>query len=204
MDKVDNFKKNEHINKLKKILKKGNNSSKDRESKDIEIDLSSTENELINKLNEKNKKLNEEIDELKRKMLVTLADKENLQKSMMKDIENARNYGINRFAEQIVNSLDALEESRKNINTGNHNNSQLIENILDGINMTAKNIENVLKNHNITKVNPLGEKFDHHYHQAVKVIQGEANEKGLVKEVLQYGYTIKDRVLRPAMVIVAE
>ncbi|MBQ4874691.1 MAG: nucleotide exchange factor GrpE [Rickettsiaceae bacterium H1] len=197
-NKMSDLKKSQSVKKLKEILKKGkNNDSETVNSVNQDLD-----NDKIKKTYEENRKLSEEKEDLKKKLLTALADKENLKKTMSKDVENAREYGFSRFAEQIVDSLDSLERTIKSI--GNFDDNQLMKDVVDGVKMTVKNIENVLKNNGIEKIMPLGRKFDHNYHQAVKTVKSQSNEKGTVKEVLQCGYKMKDRVLRPAMVTVCK
>ncbi len=189
-----------HINKLQEILKKRDGASNAQQQAD-----DSSQSSELEALHKDNQQLNEQVSKLKRNLLVALADKENLRKSMLKEKEAAQDYAITRFAEEIVASLDSLEDVLGCIGGSESTESSITENnannIVDGIKMTAHNILNVLKNHGIEKIAPLGEKFDHNYHQAVQLVDNQVDEKsGIVKEVLKCGYVIKDRLLRAAVV----
>lgn len=188
---IDNKIKQDGANKFKKILEEGNIKAKSHS----ESASDSMHNEIS--------KLNIKVKELERKLLLSMADKENLKKAMQKDVDNARNYSISKFAEDMVNSLDHLNKVSENIEQMVNDQNKLISNIADAINMTIKDIMSVLKNYEIEPINPLGKVFNHNYHQAVKTIEDDTCENNLIKEVLQCGYTLKDRLLRPAMVVVS-
>ena len=83
-------------------------------------------------------------------------------------------------------------------------NDEAIKNLLLGIKMTEQELQKVFENNNIRKINPLGEKFDYNFHQAMFEVEETEEEPGVVVQVLQLGYAIEDRILRPAMVGVSK
>lgn len=208
MSKIEKNNKMSHVNKLKKILQRDQGEFAEGLSADSEEEVgthSAAEVELVSEvgpLKKTNEDLEIKVAELKHSLLVALADKENLKKAMLKDIDSVREYAITKFAEQIVSSLDYLEKTRDSLDGNDADSTESIKNILAGVNMTAKHINDVLKENGVNKIMPLGQKFDHNYHQAIQSIEGQEQEMGLVKEVLQCGYTINNRVLRPAVVVV--
>ncbi len=200
MRKDQNFETKECSNKIKEILEKNKVGESCSSSKNTKDDFESKIPELSK---EKDSKLKKECEDLKKRLLLSLADKENLKKTMKREIEKVRDYAISKFAEQIVNSLDSLEKTIESIKE-NQQQDPTMEGIVEGVVLTAKNIEGVLKDNGIIKIIPLHEKFNHDLHQAVQTVKNKSDEKGKIISVLQCGYLFRDRVLRPAMVIVSE
>ena len=146
-----------------------------------------------------------EASELKDKLLRTLAEMENLRKRTERDVTDARLYGISAFARDILTvadnmhrALGALDaELREKADAG-------IKALLDGVELTERELMKVLEKHGVKKIEPLGERFDPNRHQAMYEAPDASVPPGHVAEVIQAGYMIGDRVLRPALVAVAK
>jgi len=147
-------------------------------------------------------KLAEENSKLKDQLLRALADAENTRKRGEKDIEDAGKYAIVSFARDLINVLENLVRAEQNIPAEALENAQL-KNFIDGIQMTKKELLSAFDKHGIKRLDPKGEKFDHNFHQAVTEVESDL-PPGMVASVMQAGYTIRDRLLRPAMVAVAK
>ena len=141
---------------------------------------------------------------LKEQLLRALADAENARRRAKKDVEDARNYAISRFAQDLLGVADNLGRALDNIPADKRESDDAVKAIAEGIEMTAREFETALARHGITKLDPLGEKFDYNLHQALFETAETDQPDGTVVQVFQTGYRIGDRLLREAMVGVAK
>jgi molecular chaperone GrpE len=141
----------------------------------------------------------------KDKLLRTLAEMENLRRRTEREIADTRAYGISGFARDIVAVVDNMQralgaldaELREKADAGT-------KALLDGVELTERELLKALEKHGVKKFDPLGEKFDPNLHQAMYEVADPSQPAGTVAHVVQPGYTIGERVLRPAMVGVAK
>ena len=124
------------------------------------------------------------------------ADAENIRKRAQEDIAKAHKFAVDGFSSEMLAVKDSLEAALANRDT-------TIENIINGVELTLKQLVAAFGKFNIAEINPLGEKFDPHKHQAMSMVEADA-EPNTVVMVLQKGYQLHDRVLRPALVTVAK
>ncbi len=141
---------------------------------------------------------------LKEQLLRALADAENARRRAKKDVEDARNYAISRFAQDLLGVADNLSRALENIPADKRESDDAVKAIAEGIEMTAREFETALGRHGITRIDPLGEKFDYNLHQALFETAETDQPDGTVVQVFQTGYRIGDRLLREAMVGVAK
>jgi len=150
-----------------------------------------------NKVDEKKlQELKEQIKDLEASILYSKAESENARKRALEDIEKARKFAIEKFCQEILlvkDSLDAALTIEK----------ASLESYKDGIDLTSKQLLNIFAKFNIEEINPEEETFDPNFHQAMTMIEteGEANK---ILNVMQKGYKLNDRVLRPALVTVSK
>ena len=143
--------------------------------------------------------------EYKDKLLRVLAEMENLRRRTEREIADTRLYGISAFARDIVAVADNMDralaaldaELREKADAGT-------KALLDGVELTERELSKVLEKHGVKKFEPLGEKFDPNLHQAMFEIADASRPAGTVAQVVQPGYMIGERVLRPALVAVAK
>ena len=156
--------------------------------------------EIVEDLNEEVEieRLNKEIETLKNDYARAYADTENLKKRLMAEAEQSRKYRIQDFAKQILPVIDNLERALQS------EVSKEDESFKKGVEMTYEQLINALKNEGVELIDCLDKPFDPNFAQAILTEKVEDKESGLVIEVLQKGYTLKDRILRPAMVKVSE
>jgi molecular chaperone GrpE len=164
-------------------------------------DFSYLENEKEGEIS----KLEGEIASLKEQMLRALAEAENTRKRSIKEKEEMAKYAITDFSRALLGVADNL---RRALESGtdapdSSKDSVKVSGVLTGVEMTEKELGNVFEKYGIRRITPKGEKFDPYIHQAVVEIES-SQEEGTVVEVLQAGYLLHDRVLRPAMVTVAK
>jgi molecular chaperone GrpE len=124
------------------------------------------------------------------------ADAENIRKRAQEDVAKAHRYGAERFATELLAVKDSLEAALATENASP-------ESLRGGVELTLRQLEAVFEKQSIRAINPVGEKFDPHRHQAISTLPSD-KEPNTVINVLQKGYLLHDRVLRPALVTVAK
>ena len=124
------------------------------------------------------------------------ADADNIRKRAQTDIANAHKYAIENFSTELLAVKDSLEAALAI-------NNVTVDNLKSGVELTLKQLNSVFEKFRVTDINPLGEKFDPHRHQAINTVEADA-EPNTVVQVFQKGYLLNDRVIRPAMVAVAK
>jgi molecular chaperone GrpE len=141
---------------------------------------------------------------LKDQLLRALAELENVRKRAEREKEQTRKFGIADFARDLLSvsdnlrrALDAAPQDRDQID-------EAFSNLITGVEMTEKELLTAFEKHGIRKVDPLGEVFDYNFHQAMFEVESVDHGAGTVMQVLQAGYAIGDRLLRPAMVGVSK
>ena len=160
----------------------------------------SEDNNVFNSDEDLKKELEQAIEDKKR----ALADAENTRRRGIKDLEQSRKYGHISFAREMLSVVDSLESA---VNSSPQNKDELtdeIKNFIVGVEMTLEQLKQVFNNHNISKIDPQGDKFDYNVHQAMFEKETDEVEPGLIIEVMQPGWSLHDRLLRPAMVGVSK
>ena len=168
-------------------------------------------NESTEDLNENNsdspeniiEKLNEEIQDLKDQRLRAAAELENFRKRAEKDQADALKYGVSNFAKEIINIKDNVERAQSSISEDVRSNDA-VKSIVEGLDMIAQSAVATFEKIGIKKIESLNEKFDHNFHQAMMEIENDEVEPGTIVQELISGYTLHDRLLRPAMVGVSK
>jgi len=143
--------------------------------------------------------------ELRDRLLRSLAEMENLRRRTEKQVADERVYGITSFARDLLGVADnmrrALEavtpELRATTDTG-------VKALIEGVELTERELLKVLEKHGVKKLEPLGAKFDPNLHEAMYEVPDPSVPSGTVAQVMQAGYTLGDRVLRPALVTVTK
>lgn len=133
--------------------------------------------------------------ELQSALLYTKAETENVRRRAQEDIAAAHKYAVGKFAVELLPVKDTLEMALKD--------NSSIENIKMGVEMTLRNLSSAFEKAHLKEIDPVGEKLDPNRHQAMSMVEADA-EPNTVVSVMQKGYVLADRVLRPAMVIVAK
>lgn len=148
--------------------------------------------------------LRAETADLKDKLLRAHAEVENIRKRSEREREETSKYAVTRFARDIVNVGDNFQRAIDAVPPGAAEQDAALKSFLEGVTMTERELLNVLERHGIKRIQPVNELFNPHLHQAVMEIQRSDVPAGTVVQVFQAGFTIEDRVLRPAMVSVAK
>ena len=148
-------------------------------------------------------KLNEEIEGLKDQRLRAVAELENFRKRAEKEQSDALKYGIANFAKEIINIGDNIERAKSSISDDVKSNDS-IKSVVEGLDLIAQSTLSTFEKIGIKKIESLNEKFDHNLHQAMMEIEKNDCEPGTIVQELIPGYTLHDRLLRPAMVGVSK
>jgi molecular chaperone GrpE len=145
----------------------------------------------------------EELAEMKDKLLRAMAETENIRRRSVREKEDAAKYGITGFARDMVpvadnlgRAVDALPENARE--------DERFKSFIEGVELTSKDLATAFEKHGISEIRPEGDKFDHNLHQAMFEIEDPTTAPGTILQVMQIGYTIGERLLRPAMVGVSK
>ena len=189
-----------NITSLNNDKSQHNDESQPDESSSIdEKDNSNYEEDLENDESDAQDK----IKDLKDQLLRSLAENENLRKRTAKEIEQIKKYGHISLLRDFLNVVDNMERAVKSSTSENQSETG-VKNLIDGIEIVLKEMKSLLEKNQIKKIEPLHEKFDYNFHQAMFEAPSSDYEEGLIIEVIQPGYVLHDRLIRPAMVGVSK
>ena len=149
--------------------------------------------------------LAKEAADLKDRLLRTLAEMENLRRRTEREVADARAYGITNFARDILAVADNMERALKALDDEIRTKADAgVKALLDGVELTERELIKVMEKYGVKKLEPQGQKFDPNLHQAMYELPDPSVPAGTIVQVMQPGYTIGERVLRPALVGVAK
>lgn len=151
-------------------------------------------------LNKALKEAQEKVDDHWQRLLRKEAEFQNIQRRMQQDVDNARKFGIERFAVEVLQILDSVEQGL----TFAQNGQTTIQNLAEGMTLTHSMLMNVLDKEGIKVIDPQGQVFDPTYHEALSMQETADLEPNKVVAVIQKGYMLHNRLLRPARVIVSK
>lgn len=173
---------------------------KEEEKKQEETENLSPEEKKVKELEDKLAVKTKEAAELKDRLLRSVADFRNLQEVTKKDVEKARNFALQKFAKDLLESIDNFGHALGAFKEEDLEKSKEINDLYTGVKMTRDVFEKTLRKHGIEKLDPVGEQFDPNKHEATFELAQPDKEPGTVFHVQQLGYTLNDRVIRPAKV----
>jgi molecular chaperone GrpE len=149
--------------------------------------------------------LDRELAEMKDRLLRALADMENMRKRTEREVADARAYGISAFARDILGVADNMHRAMQALEDELRAKADdATKALLEGVELTECELMNVLEKHGVKRIEPLNQKFDPNRHQAMFEVEDPSVPSGTVVQVMQSGYLIGERVLRPAMVAVSK
>jgi molecular chaperone GrpE len=147
--------------------------------------------------------LEAELAEQKDRLLRALAETENVRRRAQREREDASKYAVAGFAKDLLSAADNLRRALESLPDAEVKDERT-RSLLEGVAATERELLSVFERHGIRRIDPQGEPFDHNFHQAIFEAEREDQPSGTVVEVLQPGYVLHDRLLRPAMVGVAK
>jgi molecular chaperone GrpE len=147
-------------------------------------------------LDERIGELENQLSEAQAAVLYAKAEGENIRRRAHEDIDKARKFALEKFSGELLAVKDSLDAAL-------HVENATVESYKNGVELTAKQLGSVFEKFHIIEINPVGERFDPNLHQAISTVESD-QEPNTVVSVLQKGYTLNERVLRPALVMVAK
>jgi len=191
MKKEDSKTKEEENNKL--------------EDKNLDSQEDNSQNSNENLEDKKELSPEEEIDNLKDKLVRTFAEMENQRRRFEKEKEDAFEYGGFSFARESLNLLDNLERSKLSLeNDEKLKNTETLKKVIDHLEVINKDILSIFKKNNIEPIKSINEKLDPNLHQAMMEIEDDSKDPGTIIQEIQKGFMMKDRLLRPSLVGVSK
>jgi molecular chaperone GrpE len=148
-------------------------------------------------------KLEDEIKQLKDSILREKAENENLRRRAHKEIDEAGKYAVTSFARDLIEVLENMQRAVDSLSQV-ATEIEEIKKVLDGVVLTKDSLTSVFDKYGIIRIYPLNEHFDHNLHQAIIQVETDEQPEGMCVQVIQSGYTIKERLLRPALVAVSK
>lgn len=141
----------------------------------------------------------EALAQIKEQMIRDQAETQNIRKRLQRDVENARKYALEKFAEDLLPVIDNLERAMTSAGD-----SEEVKPVLEGLELTLKSFVDALAKYNVEQIDPHGEPFDPQLHQAMTMVPNPDLEPNSVMDVVQKGYSLNGRLVRPAMVVVSK
>jgi molecular chaperone GrpE len=148
--------------------------------------------------------LETELAELKDRSLRALADAENTRRRAQREVVEARKYAASGVVKDLLNVSDNLRRALESVPPELRAQDEQVKNLVVGVELVEKDLLSAFEKHGVKKIEPLNEPFNHEYHQAMYEIENTGKPSGTVVQLLQPGYVLHDRLLRPAMVAVAK
>jgi molecular chaperone GrpE len=142
--------------------------------------------------------------DMRDRLLRTMADMENLRRRTEREKTDTARYAVSSFARDILTVGDNLRRTIEHVPAGAASKDPALKSFLDGVEITERELLNVLERHGVTRIEPLGQRFDPNCHQAMYEVPNAEVPEGTVVDVMQAGYVIGDRCLRPALVAIAK
>ena len=170
------------------------------ETEDSNIEESTTESS-VNKLTKQLEDAQQQAAEYQDKMLRMQAEMDNLRKRTERDVSNAHKYANEKFANELLQVKDSLEMG---LNMSEEAEDFDLNKLKEGTELTLKMLNSVFEKFAIEEINPVGEVFDPNLHEAMTMQESTEHEPNTVLIVMQKGYTLHNRLIRPAMVIVSK
>lgn len=142
----------------------------------------------------------DEVVAAKEQILRAAAELQNIKRRAQQDVEKAHKFALKSFVESLLPIVDSLEKGIESAEQaeGSH------ESMKEGMDLTLKLMLDTLTKHGVKQLNPVGEPLDPNFHQAISMVPNPEMEPNSIMDVFQKGYTLNDRVVRPAMVVVAK
>ena len=148
--------------------------------------------------------LHEEVARLKDQWVRAAAETDNIRKRSQREQEETSRYAVTGFAGDMVTVLENLKRASESVPVEARSENALLKTIAEGVDLTLQEMLGIFQRYQIKRIDPQGQKFDHNFQQAVAQVDRDDIAPGTVVQVVQAGYIIHDRLLRPAMVVVSK
>jgi len=177
------------------------NKAAEAASTDDEVESEADENEGANRT--ETEALEARVKEFQEQALRSHAEMQNVRRRAEIDVEKAHKFALEKFVKELLPVAYSLEKAVESTE-GQENAGEVVANIREGVEMTLTLFTNSLQKFNVKQLNPVGEPFDPQQHEAMSMVPAPDAEPNSVVAVVQKGYTLNDRLVRPAMVVIAK
>lgn len=174
-------------------------------AKEVEenVDEKVESNEVEDKETDKVKLLQEENEKLKESLMRTLAELDNTRRRSVEENEKTAKYAIGKFAEDLIPVMENMYLAFDSVKDNNFDGNKEAKNFFEGVRLTHNELKKAFERSGVVRIFPMDDEFDPELHDAITQVESDKPE-GMIVQVMQAGYKIKDRLLRPAMVGVAK
>lgn len=148
--------------------------------------------------------LREQLEQQKEEVLRAKAEMQNIRRRAEIDVEKAHKFGTEKFVKELLPVVDSLDKAVESAQNQEVQNEEVVSRIKEGVDMTLEMFIGALSKFNVEQINPVGEPFDPQKHEAMSMVPSNEAEPNTVIAVMQKGYLLHERVVRPAMVMVAK
>lgn len=162
------------------------------------------EKEINHKTTNTSQDLNKTILGLQDQIIREKAENENIRKRFYKELENTRKFAISNFVKDLTEQVENLFRVSENTNIEVHKSNNELKTLLQGIEITKKNLLKVFQDFQIQRIYPINQIFDHRLHEAISQVVDDTKDPNTVVNVIQAGYSISDRLIKPAIVVVTK
>ena len=145
--------------------------------------------------------LQEKVDGQADSVVRAQAEMQNVRRRAERDVENAHKFALDKFSNDLLPVIDSLERA---LEAADNIENEAVKAMKDGVELTLKMFVETLKKHGVEQVDPMGEPFNPEFHQAMSMVPNPEMEPNSVMAVMQKGYLLKGRLVRPAMVVVSQ
>jgi molecular chaperone GrpE len=148
--------------------------------------------------------LQEQIDKLKDLLIREKAENENLRKRFKKELEDTHKFAISKFVKNLTEQVENLFRASDNIDLKSCEENSELKTLFEGVEITKKNLLKVFHDFDVERIYPINQIFNHELHEAISQVEDEDKEPNTIINVVQAGYTINGRLIKPAVVIVTK
>lgn len=174
-----------------------------KEATEAAAEEAQAENEVVKGEESEVEALRAQVKEAQEQMLRSQAEMQNVRRRAEIDVEKAHKFALEKFVKELLPVADSLEKAVESTE-GKENDGELVASIREGVDMTLNLFMNSLGKFNVEQLNPVGEPFDPQQHEAMSMVPSPDAEPNSIVAVVQKGYLLNGRVVRPAMVVVAK
>ncbi|MCK2150670.1 nucleotide exchange factor GrpE [Marinobacter alexandrii] len=174
-----------------------------KEATEAAAEEAQAENEVVEGEESEVEVLRVQVKEAQEQMLRSQAEMQNVRRRAEIDVEKAHKFALEKFVKELLPVADSLEKAVESTE-GKENDGELVASIREGVDMTLNLFMNSLGKFNVEQLNPVGEPFDPQQHEAMSMVPSPDAEPNSIVAVVQKGYLLNGRVVRPAMVVVAK
>jgi molecular chaperone GrpE len=183
---------------MSEILNKDSHNFEENATQEVNEDTENASDNL-----EKVQSLEDKVQELNNKLLRSLADLDNFRKRSREELEKTSKYAISKFLGDLVLITENFFLATENKPNEEIEKNPLFKNFSDAVGMTKTELMKLLEKNSVKRIYPIGEKFDHNLHEAMSHVESD-KENNTIVQVIQAGYLISDRLIKPALVTVAK